>query len=91
MTLETANDRAAFLADFGTDVTGAASFRAIYDHQYLEIGDMVGNQPVLACPYRYPVSSLETGDALEVESTDYTVIRIENDGTGWCLVILQET
>lgn len=90
MTIETDADRAAFLADFGVSVTGAASFRAIYDHEYVEFADVAGNKPILAAPYA-DVSNLVYGNALTIDSTDYTVVRVENDGTGWAVVVLEES
>ncbi len=89
MAVETANDRTAFLADFGVSVTGSASFTAIYDHEFVEYGEITGNKPVLVAPYLAPVSSLEYGDALTVDSTSYIVVRVESDGTGWALIILE--
>lgn len=89
MTLETSNDRAGFLADFGSDVTGAASFRAIFDHQYIEAGDIIGRKPLLVAAEVSPVTSLTRGDVLTVEDQSYTVIRLEPDGTGWTLIILE--
>ena len=90
MTVETASDRAAYLADWGVSVTGDASFTAIYDHEFIESQDIIGERPVLVAPYRSPVSSLVYGDSLTVDSTSYNVIRVESDGTGWCQVILEE-
>lgn len=89
-TFETAADRAAFLADFGVSVTGAASFTAIYDHEYVEFGDITGEKPILTAPYVAPVPALAAGNALTVENTSYQVVRIEKDGTGWCVIILEE-
>ncbi len=90
MAFETASDRTAYLADFGIAVTGDATFTAIYDNEYVEFGDIVGTKPILTAPYVTPVSDLAVGDDLTVNSTDYQVIRVENDATGWCVVILEE-
>lgn len=90
MTVETASDRAAFVADFGVSVTGSATFTAIFDHQYLDSLDIVGEKPVLTAAYVSPVTTLSYGDAITVEGTNYTVIRVEHDGTGWALIILEE-
>lgn len=87
---ETTSDKAAFLADFGTEVTGSASFTAIFDNQFVEYENITGSRPVLTAPYTYPVNSLTEGDALTVDSTSYEVVRVESDGTGWALVILEE-
>ena len=89
MTVESDNDTATLLADFGVPVTGAATFTAIYDHEYIEMGDITGNRPILTAPNAYPVTALTVGDALTVESTNYTVVRVESDGTGWCVVVLE--
>ena len=86
---ETNNDKAAFVADFGVSVTGAASFQAIFDKEYVEIGDIIGRRPILSAAYISPVTGLSSGDALTVNSTAYTVVRVEPDGTGWCVVVLE--
>ena len=90
MTFETQADKAAFLADFGTEVTGSANFRAIYDHEYTEINEISGENPVLMAPYQAPVTGLQVGDVLQVEGKDYNFVRNEPDGTGWVMVILEE-
>ncbi len=89
MTLETASDRAGFLADFSIPVTGSACFDAIFDNEYVEFADITGTRPILQVPYVWPVTGLANGDGLTVDGADYTVIRIEKDGTGWCAIILE--
>jgi hypothetical protein len=88
--LETAADRAAYVADFGVPVTGAASFNAIFDNEYVEIGDINGTRPVLSAAYVSPVSTLAVGDALTVSGINYTVIRVESDATGWAVIVLEK-
>ena len=93
---EAASDRSAFLADFSSEVTGDFCFKAIFDREYVEYEDMQGNKPVLTAPYVWPVTALiektinVDGSALTVERVNYEVVRVELDGTGWALIILEE-
>ncbi len=90
MAVESISDRAAFVADFGVAVTGAASFTAIFGNEYFETGNITGLHPVLSAPYDAPVTVLADGDNLTVDSTSYKVRRVEKDGAGWCMIILEE-
>jgi len=89
--LETAADRAAYLADFGVSVTGAANFNAIFNHEYVDFGEVVGKKPLLTAAYVSPVSTLANGAVITVNSTPYQVIRIEDDSTGWCSIFIEKT
>jgi hypothetical protein len=62
MTVESAADRAAFLADFGVTVTAtpenyaathpnsnSVTFTAIFERVYVEVANISGHRPVLTC------------------------------------------
>jgi len=94
--LDTDND--AFLQDFGVSVTGAASFTAIYDSEYIDVGDITGYMPVLTAPNTDAIAALEADDNLIVttdgvnktsEAKVFRLIRAEPDGTGWTKLILR--
>jgi len=89
MPLESDSDRSSYLADFGTAVTGDHSFKAIHDNEYVEFGEIQGRKPVLYAPYLTPVTSITMGDSLTVSGLNYTVIRIEDESTGWCMIVLE--
>lgn len=87
---ETESDRSALLADFSVRVNGDYTFDAIFDNEYVEFGEMQGTKPILTTPFVNPVTKLDFGSALNIEGVDYTVIRVESDATGWCIVVLEE-
>ncbi len=89
----------AYLAEFGVTVSvtsgvGAPfSFTGIYDNGYATIAlgevEMEGTNPMIQCK-ESDVSSMVNGDALTVNSTNYTVINQRPDGTGWMVLELHE-
>ena len=96
MAIETADDRAALLADFGVTVTPAvgSSFVAIQDAEFLAVDPnsavaYEGSNPVLLCRTA-DVSALVHGSVLSISGASYKVQGIEPDGTGLTLLQLEE-
>lgn len=89
----------AYLNKFGVTInvtsgTGAPySFTAIYDNGYEGIligeAEIEGTMPQLACKTS-AITNLAQGDALTVNSANYTVVSIQPDGTGWATVKLHD-
>ncbi len=89
MAIESAEDRAAMLADFGLTVTASfGTFTAIFDHDYVETQGVNGTAPLLVCRTE-DITSLAVGDALTVDGGSYQAAIIEADGTGMSQVILE--
>lgn len=92
MPLESASDRAAFLAAFGEPVTlQSGAITGIPDDEYegVPIGDVEIEDSALAVLCQsVDVASLDKGDTVTLRSTNYVVRRIEPDGTGWSRVVL---
>ncbi len=88
-----------FLTDFGVTVsvtsgTGAPfEFTGIYDNGYAGIAiggvEMESTNPMIQCK-ESSVSSMANGDALTVNSTNYTVVNQRPDGTGWMYLEMHE-
>ncbi len=88
-----------FLADFGVTVNvtsgvGAPfTFTGIYDNGYAGIAlgevEMEGTDPQVQCKSA-DIASMANGDALTVNSINYTVNNIRPDGTGWTFIELHE-
>lgn len=96
MAVETAEDREALLADFGTVVTKADSstFTAIFDAEFLSIDPNAtvgyeGSDPMIMARSA-DVSSLVHGSALTISGASYQVVGIEPDGTGMTVLQLEE-
>lgn len=87
MTIESAADRLALLADFGETVTPgvAAAFTAIVDRAYerLDYGDQAlsDTRHVLTCRSA-DVTGLGTGSTVTVRAVAYAVIDVRDDGSG---------
>ncbi|MFZ9066263.1 MAG: head-tail joining protein [bacterium] len=100
MTVETASDRKAFLADFGINVTfrpqssGAKTVKGIFDNIYQEIeaGGSVGismQQPRLFCVTSDIVGATE-GDIVKIDSTTYIIRVVMSDGIGMTELMLEK-
>lgn len=102
MAVESAADRAVFLSvdDFGTAVTytpaggSAASINGVFDSDFVEVdaGGAVSfaqNQAQLTCRTA-DVSSAAEGDAVTISGTDYTVRVVQDDGTGFTVMVLEK-
>jgi len=102
MAVETADDRAVFFSvdDFGVAATYTPSggspvtVNGIFDHDYYaaDAGGSVAvaiEQPRFLCRTA-DVASAAEGDALTVNSTNYTVKVVEADGTGVTNLVLEE-
>lgn len=99
MTVETAAERNAMLADFGVDaifdpVSGSHKVvKGIFDNVYEEVeaGGRVGiamQQPRFFCKTADITGSVE-GDALEIDSVPYTIKVIMSDGNGMSELVLE--
>ena len=76
--------------DFAITVTiGAASVAAIFDNEAADALMAAGTQPVLTVKSS-DVSATARGTAVVVNGTNYTVAKIEPDGTGLSRVILEK-
>ncbi len=91
MSVETATDRAAMLADFGvTVVYGAYTFTGIYDKAYVETAGIADYRPTVTCRSSDVTgASVAAGGAITVDGTSYTVVIIEPDGTGFTTLVLE--
>jgi len=101
MAVEVAADRAIFFSttDFASAATytptggSAATVNGIFDNGYSEV-DMGGQVAVASTDPQFTcatsdVSGAAEGDALTVSSVDYTVRRVEPDGTGVTVLFLE--
>ncbi|MGA0081655.1 MAG: head-tail joining protein [Sedimenticolaceae bacterium] len=100
MPVESADDRAAMLADFGEAVTytvqggSAATITGIFDNQYVEVdaGGEVGfavQQPRLTVRTA-DVPNCTEGDTFVVGGVTYLSRIVQDDGTGITLVALEK-
>lgn len=96
MTVETATDREAMLADFGVDATvGRSTVRGILTSPYLEVLDT--ETPGTATrDHRFmarsgDVAGIARGSTMEIEGTVYKVRSIQPDGTGITELVLGTT
>ena len=93
MTVETAADRSAILADYGTTVTkaDASTFTGIFDNDFLAVdldeSEVESTEPTLLARTA-DVSGLAHGDSLTISAVSYTVRGIQPDGTGMTQIML---
>jgi len=93
MSVETAADRTAMLADYGSTVTkaDASTFVAIFDNDFLAVdvdeSEVESSEPTLLARTA-DVSSLTHGDTLTISAVSYTVRGIQPDGTGMTQIML---
>jgi len=93
MSVETAADRTALLADYGTTVTkaDASTFTGIFDNDFLAVdldeSEVESTEPTLLARTA-DVSSLAHGDTLTISAANYTVRGIQPDGTGMTQIML---
>jgi hypothetical protein len=94
MAVETAKDRANFIADFGevvffTGDYGTIGIMAIFDAEYVAVGPgdtlVSTNGPMLTC-VSADIIDVGQGDIVEIRSTNYKVFDIRPDGTGITLL-----
>ena len=73
---------AAFMPDFGVDVTiGAETVRGIFDNGYAESFGVAGSDPhVLVSAAEVATAAL--GDPVTIGAANYAIVGIEPDGTG---------
>jgi hypothetical protein len=93
MSVETAADRTALLADYGTTVTKAdtSTFTGIFDNDFLAVdldeSEVESTEPTLLARTA-DVSGLAHGDTLTISAVSYTVRGIQPDGTGMTQIML---
>ena len=93
MSVETAADRTALLADYGTTVTKAdtTTFTGIFDNDFLAVdldeSEVESTEPTLLARTS-DVSGLAHGDSLTISAVSYTVRGIQPDGTGMTQIML---
>jgi len=93
MSVETAADRTALLADYGSTVTkaDASTFVAIFDNDFLAVdldeSEVESTEPTLLARTT-DVSGLAHGDSLTISAVSYTVRGIQPDGTGMTQIML---
>ena len=102
MAVETATELEIFFSadDFGVTATytplggSSSSVKGIYDHEFYEAeaGGTVGvaiEQPIFTCRTSDVVNAAE-GDALVINSVNYTIRVVHDDGTGVTVLALEE-
>ena len=93
MSVETAADRTALLADYGITVTkaDASTFTGIFDNDFLAVdldeSEVESTEPTLLARTA-DVSGLAHGDSLTISAVSYTVRGIQPDGTGMTQIML---
>jgi len=93
MSVETAADRTAMLADYGSTVTkaDASTFTGIFDNDFLAVdldeSEVESTEPTLLARTA-DVSGLTHGDSLTISAVSYTVRGIQPDGTGMTQIML---
>lgn len=101
MAVETADDLAIFVGvnDFGTAATytpvggSASTVNGIFDNDIVEV-DAGGNIPMAIRQPRFlcrtqDIADAVEGDALVVNSTNYTIRVVDHDGTGMTTLVLE--
>lgn len=94
--IETASDRAVFVADFGTSASwGGGTVVGIFHNGTVAVDQFEGpgvlnRRATLSLPEAQLPSGAGEGDAVTIGAVSYVVKSVEPDGTGWCLVRLEE-
>lgn len=93
MGVESADDRAAYLADFGqTMVSGAYSLTVIFNAPYYEAGDMAGFKPAaIGRTADVDGASISRGSTVTIGGVDYKVRDIQDDGEGFTVLVFEES
>lgn len=102
MAVETADDLAIFVGvnDFGTAATytptggSASTVNGIFDNDIVEV-DAGGNIPMAIRQPRFlcrtqDIANAVDGDALVVNSVNYTIRVVDHDGTGITTLVLEK-
>jgi len=91
MAVESDDDRAAILADFGEPIIiGSLTITAIFDDGYEDALGTWVTTPVLTAR-TMDVTSYARGTALTIAGVSYTIAEQQPDGQGISQVILQRT
>lgn len=99
--IETADDRAGFVADFGISASwtvGAvtSAVAGLFHNGSVRLGlddgpDVLNRRASLSLPAASVPASAGEGDVVVIDGVNYQVKSIERDGTGWCVVRLEES
>ena len=93
MTVESAADQLAMLADYGVTATinGTITVTGIFDDKFLMVDDLSLNiessEPQLLCRSS-DLTGVTNGGTLVVNSTNYVITTLEPDGTGLTVITL---
>lgn len=69
-------------------VVDGKTIMGIYDHQFVETQQIVGDRPVVIC-LTSDVSNVLSGAQVTADETDYTVAVPQPDGSGLTTLILE--
>jgi len=88
MTIESAADRLAMLADWDSAVFGADTISGVFDNKFVEVNGVEDVHPVFTCRTA-DVPGVAQGSAITVNGTAYTVVGVQPDGTGMSMLLLE--
>lgn len=97
MSTESATDRASFFdtdefadaAVLGAGTRNQTSVNGLFDNEYIESVSMSSLTPTFLCRTS-DLTSIKINNVLTVNSTDYKIRDIQQDGTGMTLLILEK-
>ncbi len=92
MPIESDADRTVMLADFGVTLTKSGnSITVILDKGYVEFNEVSGYKPVaMARTTDVSALSIAVTDAVTVDGVSYTVQVLQDDGSGFTQLVLEE-
>ena len=70
-------------------ISGHGTVNGILSREYVDDGQIAGNRPIFGCA-ESDVSGITRSTAVTVGGSNYTVIDIQPDGTGWVRLVLNE-
>lgn len=86
----TAASAVAALANVTADFGGGVEVEGIFDAAYADVFGISGNRPVLrVTDADLDSGGIAAGDSVTINSVGYTISRIEADGTGMSLLVLE--
>lgn len=95
MPVESIADRLAMLSDFGEValINGVTSVTGIFDDKFLMVDDIsmniVSSEPQFHCRTS-DLTGITNGMTCVVNSTNYVITTLEDDGTGFTVVTLHK-
>lgn len=91
MTLATNNetDLASMFDYFAISVVVSGKpIMALFDHEYVEVGQINGTHPVLTCRTS-DLIHVSRGNIVHIDGDNYLIAVVESDGTGVSRVVLE--